>query len=140
MHLSIMKYRVLIVCALAVLSACTAKVDRSEVVIRDNVAYLKGSREPFTGIVQGKGKEDYRSEVCTYKKEYKGGLLDGHSKYWYPSGALESVVPYKMGQIHGIVVRYYETGKIKARIHFVDGLRGGSKGEAFWDEQGNLIK
>ena len=127
--------------ALAVIvSACTTKVDQSEVIIRDNMAYLKATEEPFTGIVKGKGREDYRKEVCTYEKHYKNGLLDGRSKYWYLNGKLESIVPYKMGQIHGVLTRYHENGKIKARMHFVDGMRGGSKGEAFWDKDGNQIK
>lgn len=123
-----------------VLAACTSKVDQSQIIIRDHIAYLKGMGEPFTGTVVGKGKEGYRSHVCTFEKQYKDGLLDGRSEYWYMNGKLESMVPYKMGEIHGMVTRYYDNGKIKARIHFVDGLRGGSKGEMFWDQEGNRIK
>ncbi|MEJ2037577.1 MAG: hypothetical protein P8X55_01400 [Desulfosarcinaceae bacterium] len=122
------------------LSACTPKVDQSEIIIRDNMAYRKGTEDLFTGIVMGKGREGYRSETCTFEKRFKDGVLDGKSEYWYPNGKLESVVPYQMGEIHGIVTRYYENGKIKARMHFVNGMRGGSKGETFWDEDGHQIK
>ena len=38
------------------------------------------------------------------------------------------------------MMRYYPNGKPKARIHFVDGMRGGLKGEMFWDEKGRQVK
>ena len=140
MHSGAIRPWIMLLAVAIALSACTTKVGQSQIIIRDHIAYLKGSDEPFTGIVTGKGKEGYRSSVCTYEKHYKEGLLDGRSEYWYPNGKLESMVPYKMGEIHGMVTRYYENGKIKARMHFVDGLRGGSKGEVFWDQEGNRIK
>ena len=132
--------QILLLGLLFLISACTPKVDQSEIIMRDNIVYLKGHHEPFSGIVVGKGKEDYRKFVSTYEKHYKNGLLNGDSKYWYENGKLESRVPYKMGEINGIVTRYYENGKVKARIHFVDGLRGGEKGEMFWDENGKRVK
>ena len=36
---------------------------------------------------------------------------------------------------HDVITNtYYESGHIKARIHMVDGRRGGSQGEQFWQK------
>ncbi|MCP3954796.1 MAG: hypothetical protein GY697_21630 [Desulfobacterales bacterium] len=69
-----------------------------------------------------------------HKKKYKKGIRHGDTKFWYRNGKLESVEPYSDGKINGILTRYHENGKIKARIHIVNDRRGGSKGEQFWDK------
>lgn len=125
---------------IAIVVSCTSKVPASETIVRDGLLFEKGAQTPFSGIVVGKGREGYRREVCRYEKSYENGLLNGRSQYWYEDGTLESIVPYKDGEMHGVVTRYHPNGKIKARIHFENGFRGGSKGEFFWDEEGNVIK
>lgn len=126
--------------SITVLTACTAEIDESETVTLGDRLYRRGSDEPFTGIVRGEGREGYRRQTCTFEKHYEDGILEGRSQYWYENGKLESIVPYQNGKIHGVVTRYHENGHIKARIHFVEGLRGGSKGEAFWDEDGKRVR
>lgn len=94
--------------------------------------YRIGDPEPFTGTVIGKGREGYRRVVCQFKKQYKNGILDGKSYFWYLNGKLESIEPYTNGKLNGLVTRYGTDGKIKMRIHLVDGQRGGESGEMFW--------
>ncbi len=121
------------------IAGCTAEVSESDTTVRNGLLYIKGVDEPFSGIVTGKTgyNEGYRRESCTFKKEYKDGVLDGRSFFYYPNGKVESVEPYTQGILNGVVTRYYDSGQLKARVHFVDGLRGGSKGEMFWNKDGS---
>lgn len=134
-----LKWRLLLVLLVATAAwACTSKVDQSDTIERNDLLYLKGSENPFSGIVTGTVRnEGYRNETCRFKKKYKNGRLDGRSVYYYLNGKVESIEPYQKGILNGVVTRYYESGQIKARVHFVDGLRGGSKGEMFWNENGS---
>jgi hypothetical protein len=120
--------------------SCTQEVQERETVKRGGLLYKMGEDRPYTGIVIGKGREDYRRMAYAFKKEYKKGVQDGETVFLYPNGKLESKVPYKNGEVHGFMMRYWSNGRPKARIHFVNGLRGGLKGEMFWDEDGKQIK
>jgi antitoxin component YwqK of YwqJK toxin-antitoxin module len=121
------------------LAACTVEVEERGTVEREGLLYEMGAEHPFTGIVNGRGREDYRTRIYDFEKRYKDGMLDGETVFFYPNGKIESKVPYKKGKINGFLMRYWPNGKPKARIHFVDGLRGGLKGEMFWDEKGHQI-
>ena len=120
--------------------SCTQEIRERETVERNGLLYKMGDDRPFTGIVIGRGREDYRRVAYDFKKEYKKGVLDGETVFLYPSGKLESKVPYKNGAVHGFMMRYWPNGHPKARIHFVNGMRGGMKGEMFWDKDGKQIK
>jgi antitoxin component YwqK of YwqJK toxin-antitoxin module len=127
-----------IIIAVALLAACTAEIDATKTYQRNGLVYEIGKDAPFSGVIIGASRgEDYRQRTVSYKKEYKNGMLHGRSYYYFPNGKIESVEPYETGILHGVVTRYYDNGQIKARIHFVDGYRGGPKGEMFWDKQGN---
>jgi hypothetical protein len=123
-----------------VLASCTREVEERNTVERRGLLYEIGADQPFTGIVNGRGREDYRNRAYDFKKLYQDGVLNGETVFYYPNGKLESKVPYKNGAINGFMMRYYPNGKPKARIHFVDGMRGGLKGEMFWDEKGRQVK
>jgi antitoxin component YwqK of YwqJK toxin-antitoxin module len=119
--------------------SCTQEIQERETVERNGLLYKMGEDNPFTGIVLGRGREDYRREAYDFRKAYKKGVQDGETVFLYPNGKLESKVPYKNGQVSGFMFRYWPNGRPKARIHFVDGFRGGAKGEMFWDEDGHQI-
>ena len=123
-----------------VLASCTREVEERNTVERGGLLYEIGAEHPFTGIVNGRGREDYRNRAYDFKKRYQEGVLNGETVFYYPNGKLESKVPYKNGEVNGFMMRYYPNGKPKARIHFVDGMRGGLKGEMFWDEKGRQVK
>ncbi len=120
--------------------SCTQEVQERQTVERNGLLYKMGEDRPFTGIVIGRGREDYRRTAYDFRKGYKKGVLDGETVFLYPNGKLESKIPYKNGVVSGFMVRYWPNGRLKARIHFVDGMRGGLKGEMFWDEDGHQIK
>ncbi len=123
-----------------VLASCTREVEERNTIERRGLLYEIGADQPFTGIVNGRGREDYRNRAYDFKKRYQDGVLDGETVFYYSNGKLESKVPYKNGAINGFMMRYYPNGKPKARIHFVNGMRGGLKGEMFWDEKGRQVK
>jgi antitoxin component YwqK of YwqJK toxin-antitoxin module len=50
------------------------------------------------------------------------------------------MAPYINGEIHGILMTYWPSGRPKSRIHFVHGMRGGARGEMFWDQKGKKIR
>jgi antitoxin component YwqK of YwqJK toxin-antitoxin module len=119
---------------------CSNEISKADTYTLSGRLYQRGNEEPFTGCVIGESEEGYRSHLCIFKKEYKDGVLNGESIFWYKNGKVESVEPYKDGKLDGIVKRYYPDGSKKAKIHFVDGLRGGRLGESFWDRKGHLRK
>ncbi len=124
-----------------IIAGCSTEINESEAYLRNDLLYRKGADKPFSGVVVGKSiREGYRRMPVTFKKEYKKGQLHGRSFYYYDNGKIESIEPYENGVLNGVVTRYYKNGQIKARLHFVDGFRGGSKGEMFWDEEGNKIR
>jgi antitoxin component YwqK of YwqJK toxin-antitoxin module len=120
--------------------SCTREVEERNTVERGGLLYEMGAEQPFTGIVNGRGREDYRKKAYDYKKQYKDGVLNGETVFYFSNGKMESKVPYKDGEINGFMIRYWPNGRPKARIHFVNGLRGGLKGEMFWDENGHQIQ
>ncbi len=120
------------------LIGCTTEIDASEAIERNGIVYRIGSQKPFSGVVTGRGRnEGYRNYSYNYKKEYKNGILEGRSYFYYLDGQVESIEPYKDGLLNGVVTQYHPNGNIKARIHFVDGFRGGEKGEMFWKADGS---
>jgi hypothetical protein len=119
---------------------CQAEIPRSETVVRRGVVYQKGEEKPFSGYVVGRAREGYRPQIYRYKKQYKDGILNGMSQFWYPNGKLESVEPFVDGKINGNVIRYYRDGQMKSRIPMKNGMRSGGAGELFWDKNGKLIK
>lgn len=134
------KNGLLIVFVLFSLVACEKEVHQRDTIVLHGLMYQMGADEPFTGIVVGKGREGYRRAAYHYRKEFKNGVQNGETVFLYDNGKLESRVPYKNGKINGFVVRYWRNGRPKARIHFQDGLRGGLKGEMFWDQDGRQVK
>jgi len=120
--------------------SCRTEIPKSQTMVLRGVVYKQGDDRPYTGYVVGSGREGYRRQTCRYEKQYANGILNGPSKFWYPNGKLESVEPYEDGKINGVIVRYYSSGQIKARIAMSNGLRGGASGEYFWDKNGKLIK
>ena len=126
--------------SLVIPTGCTREISEHSTVMRRGLLYRIGGDNPYTGLVIGKGRESRHTQLMTFKKSYKNGLLDGETYFYYPSGQIESMVPYNDGVIHGALICYWPNGKPKSRIHFVNGLRGGSTGEMFWDKNGHQIK
>ena len=140
--MALYKWLICVLCMVLLVSvvSCTDEVQERDTVERNGLLYKMGDDEPFTGIVVGRGREDYRRVAYDFRKEYKKGILDGETVFLYSNGKLESKVPYKNGVVSGFMMRYWSNGRPKARIHFLNGMRGGAKGEMFWDEDGRQVK
>jgi antitoxin component YwqK of YwqJK toxin-antitoxin module len=120
------------------LTACSTEIPKTEVYTRGGLVYEVGAKEPFSGIVVGRGRESYHKRRLKFERTYVNGLQEGVTKYWYDDGQLESVIPFKKGQVEGVVIRYYSNGNKRSKVHYVNGLRGGKAGEMFWDPDGHL--
>ncbi|NNG01918.1 MAG: hypothetical protein HKM93_21200 [Desulfobacteraceae bacterium] len=118
--------------------ACSSKLPSGEAITKGGVVYKIGATHPFTGVVAGKGYVDWWPYKCLFERTYKNGILHGTSRYWYENGQLASVEPYKNGKLNGPLIQYYENGNKKLMIDYVDGLRGGRRGEIFWARDGRI--
>ena len=47
------------------------------------------------------------------EENFKNGIQEGKSTYWYQNGKVAKEVNYKGGKEEGSLTRYYEDGKIK---------------------------
>lgn len=100
-------------------SARNVKIEQTEV--KNEVLYIAGENEPFTGIVQ-KFYEDGNLEI---ESEFKEGILDGVSKSYYKNNKLEMEGSYTEGRKNGVFKEYYENGKIKSEINYSYDLKEG---------------
>lgn len=100
-------------------SARNVKIEQTEV--KNEVLYIAGENEPFTGIVQ-KFYEDDNLEI---ESEFKEGILDGVSKSYYKNTKLEMEGSYTEGRKNGVFKEYYENGKIKSEINYSYDLKEG---------------
>lgn len=122
------------------LAGCSKEVRKQDTVMRGGLLYEMGEDDPFAGIVVGKGREPRHTQRMSYKKTYKNGVQDGETIFYYPNGKVESMVPYTNGEINGSLMTYWPNGRPKSRIHFIHGMRGGARGEMFWDRKGKRIR
>ena len=104
-----------------VLAASVRNVKIEQTEVKNEVLYIAGENEPFTGIVQ-KFYEDGNLEI---ESEFKEGILDGVSKSYYKNTKLEMEGSYTEGRKNGVFKEYYENGKIKSEINYSYDLKEG---------------
>jgi antitoxin component YwqK of YwqJK toxin-antitoxin module len=51
--------------------------------------------------------------------------LEGEKKYFFSNGTVESIEPYKNGQLHGKYRKFYESGTPRIEQDYVDGVMQG---------------
>lgn len=144
--------RALLALPLFFLAACAPPVSRSETEERDDVLYLVGSEEPFTGTVvdafpdtlQGvaegvvavrteyrKGRPHglttgfYPTGEKRFEAEARDGVRLGEGVEWYPSGAVKRVTPYTDGRMEGTLREYGEEGTLVLERELRDGMANG---------------
>ena len=74
------------------------EVSTDELIFRENIAYVRGETEPFTGTVIN----------------------------YFENGKKESEVPYVNGKKHGTRIMYYEDGSKRSESPHVDGIAHGT--------------
>lgn len=71
---------------------------------------------------------------CIADIPYSQGILEGVSRYYYPSGALSQAIPYHKGEIEGDLLSYDEDGTLLESTHYSKGIKCG-KSLGFWPGQ-----
>jgi antitoxin component YwqK of YwqJK toxin-antitoxin module len=89
----------------------------------------------------GKHKNDYRNEfykngVRKIEAQVHKGKLQGKYVSYYPSGKLQSIGHYKLGNIDSTQVVYFESGKISATNNYLNGKKEGM--ETIYHQNGQL--
>lgn len=57
---------------------------------------------------------------------YNGGVLQGTSVYFYPSGVIQCQISYEKNMEEGDRIEFYPNGNVKSRTRFQKGVRTGS--------------
>lgn len=64
---------------------------------------------------------------------YAQGILEGVSRYYYPSGELSEAIPYHKGEIDGDSLSYETNGALLESTHYVNGIKSG-KSLGYWQD------
>jgi len=75
------------------------------------------------GIREGMTRTFYRGGVTEQEIPYVGGARNGEAKWFYPDSKLFRVTPYENDTINGDQIQYYKSGRVKARINYINGNR-----------------
>ena len=127
-------------------TVCDSQDKRSFIQIKNGLAHGKAEvylpigifvKNNFqNGKLEGISKEYYGSGALQSEANYKNGKKEGIEKFYYESGALQEERNYKNDKKEGISKMYYESGALKSEGNFKNGkLEGILKG---YDENGNL--
>ena len=90
------------------ISACTQTTLSSDLLILDNIAYIKNHNTPFSGIVKSYHGNGHKKLMGTYIKGKRHGIWQG----WYAHGQKKFIHHYKEGKRFGEQLEYDENGKL----------------------------
>ena len=95
----------------------------------DAVLYSRDGEIKTSGRYVGRKKEgrwEYRKgEKLLLSEEYSGDRLNGTATRYYPTGVVAEVKTWKEGALSGVWKLFYESGKLKTEVIFVDGKLNG---------------
>lgn len=112
------------------LTGCQKEVVMEDLVTRNGVAYVKGSRIPFTGPIKSYYDEDALDKPIEERRVYQEGIyLNGRKTdkwitYKWDGGRIET--PYVNGVKEGVEKTFYNTGEPKREQRFFDGHPNGN--------------
>ncbi len=89
--------------------------------IKDNIKLREV--EFRNGVRQGMTRTFYKGGVLEQEIPYTDGKKNGEATWYYPDSKLFRVTPYLNDTIHGTQIQYYKSGRVKAKISFVEGKR-----------------
>ena len=92
-----------------------ATVNKDQIKYIDDIAYLKGDKEPFTGTAIGY----YKDETKMSEIPYVNGKYHGTQILYRADGSKLSEIPFANGKEHGTQIWYYEDGSKKKKIKIV---------------------
>ena len=117
------------------------EVSTDELIFRENIAYVRGETEPFTGTVINyfeNGKKESEVPVVNGKRHgtqinyredgsksveipYVGGIEHGMDVRYCENGTKWLETPYVDGKMHGTVIRYNVDGSKKEEVVWENG-------------------
>jgi hypothetical protein len=74
------------------------------------------------GVIDGLTKT-YQNEILYQTFWYKNGMREDTACLYYEDGKVFRKTPYVRDSINGTQIQFYKTGKVKAKLGFVNGLR-----------------
>lgn len=96
----------------------------SQVENRDGVLRLKGSAEPFSGLL----REWYTNGTLKAEAPVRQGRLHGATRGFHPNGAPQVEETFVEGVSHGLRLRFFEDGSPMSREEIREGrLHGASE-------------
>ena len=147
---------VILIASLVIISGCTGKGSGSKNPGTES-GTVSAADTGYTGITQYKSGQYLIKEV-TFKNGvrhglmksfyqggqvyqtfwYENGLREDSVRWYFPDGMLFRSTPYVHDTVDGIQKQYYRTGKVKAKIGYIKGMRS-----PFFEEftqYGKLVK
>lgn len=89
------------------LFSCSKEIPRSQLRVKNGLAYQTGSEKPYSGKVASKYKDGEKRE----QGNYKNGVLDGEFTIWYKNGNIQINGKFLDGKKEGLWTEYYQNGK-----------------------------
>ena len=105
---------ILIMGSLTVNADTLREVGINDTETKNNLTYVKGENEVFTGIVKGKLKDLF------VETPYKDGKMNGIGKEYYSDGTIRTETPYKNNKPNGVVKTYDVLGNLESEVPFTD--------------------
>lgn len=90
------------------------------------------------GIQEGEMKSYYQGGQLNQTIWYENGLREDSVRKYYLEGQIFRTTPYKHDTIDGTQIQYYLNGRVKAKLHYIKGLRTPLLEE--YTRDGKLIK
>ena len=114
--------------------AVTGKVvDRSKLVVRNNLVYEVNSEKPFTGrVVNSRTARRDLNQPIPKSKDQKDNLI----LWFYMERPGDLEIEFSDGKPHGKWTDWHENGQKKSELNFRNGNKHGK--EYFWHENGQL--
>lgn len=120
-------------------------VNHSQIEVKNNLAYIKGDKKPFTGVMK------FQGELMLYDTHYyfKDRLFRGEASFisgdfngpyysWYEENnqkRLEANI--KNRKLEGLYTSWYQNGNKKVELNYSYGRKDGLK--TAWSENGQII-
>ena len=127
-----MKVNILLFLSLFSTIVFSQEVTFEGVETKNEITYLKGTNDPFTGkVVAYNINKKKNLEI-----QYLNGKETGTNRTWYPNGNLMNETQLTEGKIDGLWIDYYENGKKKNEITYENDYMTGPCTR--WYDNGNI--
>jgi antitoxin component YwqK of YwqJK toxin-antitoxin module len=129
--------RVLLLAIILIFINCEnkEKISEEDIYHKNLKVYNKKDNKLFNGFI----RNNYpNSDKLYFTLEYKNGIKNGNSTWYFKNGQIRQIVPYKNNQADGAFREYYENGNIKTKMNYKENKVVGDV--ELFNEDGKLIK